>query len=222
MCKDLFEKLMEIIFPRKCAFCNILIKEDYTCKKCKKKLEYICINCNIQKSNSEYFDFLICPFFYDGIIKSKILEFKFKNKKYLYKPLSQELINILMYYKNLIDIIIPVPISLARYFERGYNQSKLVADYVSKKINKPLALWVLIKTKNNYMQSKLNMQTRSNNVKNVYKVLNTEKIKGKNILLIDDIYTTGATVTECSKILKQNGAQKIIVATIAKTKIKWI
>lgn len=215
----MFEKILEIIYPRKCAICKSLISEDYTCKKCKKNLEYICINDKIDKVENKYFDFLICSYFYSSIIREKILDFKFKNKKYLYKFLANKLLDNLKKHSNTFDIIIPVPISLKRFFERGYNQSSLIAKFLSKSLNKPVGKFILIKTKNNKKQSILGIKEREANVKNTYQVFNANIISGKNLLLIDDIYTTGATVNECSKILKQNGAKNIIVATIAKAEL---
>ena len=75
---------------------------------------------------------------------------------------------------------------------------------------------VISKVKNNNTQSKLNKEERAENVKNVYKITSNKEIINKNILLIDDIYTTGATLNECSRMLKQAGAKKIDVLTIAK------
>lgn len=216
----MLEKLIEFIFPRKCGFCNILINEDYTCKKCKKNLEYICINNDLQIMNNKHFEFLISSYLYLGKVREKILEFKFKNKKYLYKSLSEELLTKLKQYSNEIDCVIVVPISINRYFERGYNQSMLIGKFISKKLNKPLHKFVLLKCKNNDKQSKLNLMERIANVEDVYKILNKKVILNKRILLIDDIYTTGATVNECSKVLKQNGAKNIIVATIARADIE--
>lgn len=215
----MFEKIIKIIFPQKCGFCNMLIKKDYTCKKCKKKLEYICIKKNLQKIDNKYFDFLISSYIYSGILRDKILKFKFNNKKYLYKSLSEELVRGLKKYADLFDCIVYVPTSLNRYFERGYNQSKLIAKFIANELNKPLVTFTLFKRKDNKKQSELNANDRISNVENVYKVLNENVIYGRNVLLVDDIYTTGATVNECSKVLKLSGAKSIIVATIARAQI---
>ena len=114
------------------------------------------------------------------------------------------------------DIIIPVPISKKRKKERGYNQSLLIARKISSKEKIKLGDKVISKVKNNNTQSKLNKEERAENVKNVYKITSNKEIINKNILLIDDIYTTGATLNECSRMLKQAGAKKIDVLTIAK------
>jgi len=116
------------------------------------------------------------------------------------------------------DIIIIVPISKQRKKERGYNQSYLIAKEISKIIKIPIAKKVLYKIKNTTPQSLLNKKQREENAKGVYKAPNTTKLYDKKILLIDDIYTTGNTVNECTKILLNNGVkrQNIGVLTIAK------
>lgn len=216
----MIEKILELIFPRKCGFCDTLIKNNYVCEKCKKNLESIFTNGKIVKVKGKYFEILISSYFYTGIIRKRLMDFKFKNKKFLYKSLSEKLLENVQELATEIDGIIAVPISVNRYFERGYNQSKLIAKYISENLNKPLYNYTLIKVKNNLKQSEIDMKTRLCNVSNVYKVFNKKVIYGKKILLIDDIYTTGATVNECSRVLKQNGAKQIIVATIAKTELK--
>jgi len=121
------------------------------------------------------------------------------------------------------DTIIPVPISPIRKKERGYNQSLLIAKELVKQIhqkysnsNIQLDLKYLYKFKNIVPQSTLNKQDRLENVKDVYQLKNGEQLKNKKILLIDDIYTTGSTVSECAKVLKQTAVEKIDVFTIAK------
>ena len=143
--------------------------------------------------------------------------FKFHNKKYFRYFLAKSIADILdkTCIKN-IDFIVPVPISIKRYFERGYNQSFLIAKNISKYLNIPVLKYCLVKVKHNKRQSELLNKQRVLNVKNVYKVYNSKLIKGKCVLLIDDIYTTGSTVNECSRVLKEAGVNKIIVATVAK------
>ena len=215
----MLNKIINYVYPKVCGFCNKIISEEYTCKNCQEKLKYMYESERQLVSVNKYFDILICAYKYKGIIRSKILQYKFKNKKYLYTTLSQRLIELLNMYSNEIDIIIPVPIHFMRAFNRGYNQSFLIARFIAKKIDKELKNNILKKVRNNKPQSLLTANKRKNNVYNAYKLIRADAIKGKTILLIDDIYTTGATVNECSKVLKENGAKKIIVATVAKATI---
>ena len=114
------------------------------------------------------------------------------------------------------DTIIPVPISNKRKMERGYNQSFLIAKKIAKSLNLEIINNCLYKNKNIIEQSKLNKEDRQKNIQGVYKLINKEKLKNKKILLIDDIYTTGSTVNECSRTLRQADIKEIGVFTIAK------
>ena len=109
------------------------------------------------------------------------------------------------------DTIIPVPISKKRYKQRGYNQSSLIAKKLAKELLKEN-----FKTKNVIEQSKLNKDNREKNIKGAYEIFHINQLKNKKILLVDDIYTTGSTLRECSKILKKSNPKKIGVLTIAK------
>ena len=157
-------------------------------------------------------------FKYDGLIRNLLINYKFNENPYLYRMFSA-FIN--KYEKNYLhfdyyDIIISVPISRKRWKNRGYNQSKLIAKNIAKENNIQFNNEIIVKTKNNHTQSALNKEERKQNVKGAYKVINIEKIKNKKILLVDDIYTTGSTVDECSKVLIKAGATSVDVFTIAK------
>ena len=170
------------------------------------------------KYQDKYFETHFYMFKYDGIIRDILLNYKFKEQTYLYRSF---MIFFNKKYKkfshfDFYDIIIPVPISKKRMKTRGYNQSLLIAKEISKITNIKMEDNILIKQKNNTKQSTLNKIYREQNVIDAYKLLEKGKIENKNILLIDDIYTTGATVNECSKMLKLAGARKIDVFTIAK------
>ena len=114
------------------------------------------------------------------------------------------------------DTIIPVPISTKRKMQRGYNQSFLIAKEIAKSLNLEIINNCLYKNKNIIEQSKLNKEDRQKNIQGVYKLIDKKKLKNKKILLIDDIYTTGSTVNECSRTLRQAEIKEIGVFTIAK------
>lgn len=227
----MLNKIIKLIYPNICGFCNKIISEEYTCKSCKEKLQYICESEKQYVPVNSNFDVLVCAYKYKGIVRTKILQYKFKNSKYLYTSLSERLLKLLLRYKDEIDYVVPVPIHKKRYFKRGYNQSELIAKFISKNIGITLLKNVIKKVQNTKPQSLLSASSRRQNVSNAYKIMDTKRIANKTILLIDDIYTTGATVNECSKVLKESGVKKIIVATIAKStaekqgakeEIKWM
>ena len=146
---------------------------------------------------------------------NKILSFKFNNKTYLGKAFAYYISFLLKNENIFFDLIIPVPIHYKRFFERGYNQSIILAQNISKSFNIKCETKILLKIFNSKAQSLLKLKDRRNNVLNTYKVKNKSKVLGKTILLVDDIFTTGATTNECSKVLKQNGAKSVVVATIS-------
>ena len=157
-------------------------------------------------------------FKYQGTIRKMILDYKFNEKSYLYKTIINFLLKnkkIFQFLKSY-DTMIPVPISKQRKKERGYNQSLLIAKEISIILKVPIQNNCLYKTKNNNKQSTLSKDEREKNVQGVYELRNTELIKNKSILIIDDIYTTGNTIKECCKILQQAKIKKIGVLTIAR------
>lgn len=208
--------LLKLIYPDVCAFCNKIQKESL-CKKCEEKIKKYKKDIVIRSKNN-YFEELISIFKYEGLIREKIIQYKFQDKSYIYNTFAkiilknEKVCGLLKKY----DIIIPVPIHRKRKLQRGYNQTQLIAKEIAKNIDIKLCDDVLVKSKNTIAQSKLNKNKRKQNIKNAFKVLNLEKIQEKNILLFDDIFTTGSTVNECSKILKKAGAKTVGVLTIVK------
>ncbi len=115
-----------------------------------------------------------------------------------------------------------MPIHKIRKRQRGYNQSVLIARDLAKNIEGLKYENVLKKTVNNKKQSSLSKKERIENVKNVYEVKSREIILNKRVILFDDIYTTGATVNECKKVLKENGAKDVLILTLAKGQRKQV
>lgn len=213
----MLKNLLNIIYPKRCFWCMKKINENltYTCEKCSNILEYRLNECLDVVMHDSYFDRLISCFLYKGEIREKILKFKFFNKPFLGKVFSKYIAYILKKKDISIDLIVPVPMYYMRYFVRGYNQSEILAKVISDEVGVRFSSNVLKKIRKSRVQSTLNAKDRKNNVMNTYSVNKKNEILGKSILLVDDIYTTGATVDECSKVLKENGAEKIIVVTIA-------
>lgn len=209
------------MYPQVCGGCEC-INAKPLCNKCKVKLtnEFkFCID-DYSNDNTKNFTEHYYFFKYENLIRKLLLDLKFHEKPYIYKTISLILKNNEKCFKKLkkYDIIIIVPISKKRMKERGYNQSELIASVISKIAKAKIVRKSLVKIKNNIPQSSLNKIQREENAKGVYKVLDCSKLKEKNILIIDDIYTTGSTVNECAKVLNQVGIDRnqISVLTIAK------
>lgn len=164
------------------------------------------------------FNELIYLFRYESLIRQLIIDYKFNEKSYLYKTLVYFCLKNRKIFEKIqsYDTIVPVPISKKRMKERGYNQSLLIAKEIAINTNLTICNKCLIKSKNIIEQSKLGKEERQKNIKGVYKLNSINNIKNKKILLIDDIFTTGSTVNECSKILKQGQPQKIDVFVLAR------
>ena len=113
------------------------------------------------------------------------------------------------------DAVIPVPLYKTRLRQREFNQSALLAKHIAKNTGMSLFVDCLIKIKDTMPQVGLNSMDRHRNIRNAFAVEKTPFIKGKNILLIDDVITTGATVRECSRVLKKAGAGDIYVMALA-------
>lgn len=213
----MLEFVLDFFYPPVCGFCN-KINKNWICKNCNKKINSL-IRANKIIYKNKYFEELIYLFDYNGIIRDKILDYKFNDKSYLYKTFSKIIIKnekicgIIQKY----DIIIPVPMNRKKLKLRGYNQVELIAkELVNSGVSIKLDTKSLIKQKNTIPQSTLSKIERKSNLIGAYKIDNNKNIIGKNILLFDDIFTTGSTVNECSRILKKNGAKKIGVLAIAK------
>lgn len=211
------EKILEYIFLPSCGICSKL-GEGYLCKNCGKEIRRYLIN--LEKSDKNE-NIRIKKFFvlkYDGIVRKNIIKYKFNDKPYLYKMFSKIILEdkkACEFIKSY-DIIIPVPVHKARKSKRGYNQSELIAKEISKELKIKTYSDVLIKINNNKVQSTLNKNERKENVKNAYKIINEQKINNKNIIIFDDIYTTGSTIKECIKTLKKSNVNKIGVLILAK------
>ena len=227
------EKISNLLYPPVCGICGKIAQKGI-CIKCNVELKKQTEVNILQKEEIEEknFEELMYIFKYEGQVRKLILDYKFNEKSYMYKTFVNFLLNDKKIFENIkkYDKIIPVPISKKRYKERGYNQSLLIAKEISKqtqykanienkqkeKTNLELVNNCLIKTKNIIEQSKLNKEERQNNIQGVYSLQNPQIITNQKILLVDDIYTTGSTVNECSKILKQANPKKIGILVLAK------
>lgn len=207
---------LDYFFPPICGMCGE-INENYICNNCYENIKKI-KKCVINEYNNRNFSKHLYIFRYEGIIRNKIIEYKFEDKGYLYKMFAKIILsdkktcNFIKKY----DVIIPVPISKKRKKKRGYNQSELVANELAQKLNQDIWTDIIIKKKDNKPQSELNKLERIKNVEDIYEINKPIEVKNKKVLLLDDIYTTGSTVNEIARKLKQNQTQEISVITLAK------
>lgn len=114
------------------------------------------------------------------------------------------------------DMVVPVPLHAMRLWQRRFNQSALLADRLARSCGKPWHPGVLLRLRHTVQQKGLSRKERALNVRNAFGVNRKHDLKGKNILLVDDVFTSGATLNECARALKKAGAEKVFVLTIAR------
>jgi len=151
---------------------------------------------------------------YEGALAEAINHLKFHGIKRLAKPLGRLLLSLEL---SGMDGIVPVPLSIKRLRERGFNQSLLMGRVIAKEIRIPLLMDVLFKKKETPPQIGLSAKERLVNLKNSFEAKG--KVRDLRILLVDDVMTTGATVTECSKQLMRAGAREVVVLTLARSRM---
>lgn len=207
----MFKKLLNYFYPERCPYCNCVIKqEEIACPKCLSKFPqngFICYARGGYKC--------ACAFLYDGIFSKAIKRLKFNNKPQyaplLAQPLTTEITN--RFSDIAFDMVTSVPLHKNGIKTRGYNQAELVAKSVAKLLGVPYVK-TLVKVKDNAKQHTLSRNMRASNVKNVYKFTGKTTISGKNVLLCDDIITTGSTLGECARILQKNAPASIYCAAV--------
>lgn len=215
---------------RKCSESIQIIQEPY-CIRCGVHLPDGGMRCYSCKHDEIYFDCVRCFGIFEGPLREMIHHFKYRKKDYLDDELSYFLFQAWDRFPELqeFEIMIPVPLHSSSLRERGYNQSQLLATKFLNRINNKsqnneqnsnskysLLKQVLIRTKKTVSQTLLKKEERATNIESAFKISEPELIKGKNILLIDDVCTTGATLNECAKILRKSGAKKVLGLTLAR------
>lgn len=156
---------------------------------------------------------------YEGPVMEAIHRMKYQGRLDLAKPFAGLVLESLprMEFAMDWDIVVPVPLHIRRLRERGFNQSALLAGSIGKTLGIPVDVFSLKKTRTTPPQVGLTMKERMKNVKGVFQVMEENVVKGRSVLLCDDVFTTGATVSECAHILRKAGAKSVDVLTLART-----
>lgn len=208
-----FDSLLLLIFPEKCRGCGK--KGKPLCNECFKKIPPL----NVSSIRGKEPIIKIFSYTsYSGLAKKIITDFKFKGIKSLAEPLAQMAIEVLP--KPLRPpgntLLLPIPLHHLRYKERRFNQSELIAKQISEQTSIPVCNNSIIRTGNTSFMHKLTTKQRRKNIKGAFKAVQPELLKDKTIIIIDDIFTTGATVEEFAKVIKETGAAQIYALTPAR------
>lgn len=237
--KRFIPALLDFFFPPLCHICRSFIPdagELHICPVCREELplvtsplchicgipfagagnDHICGRC---QTHPPHFDSARAQLLYEGAARDMLHSFKYQHKTHLRRPLALLTLEGLTDYivGKAPDIIVPVPLHRSRLRNRGFNQAVLLGDVFSSSLSIPMLLNGLVRTRQTEPQIELSAEQRRNNVKGAFTSAKPADIKGKRVLLLDDVMTTGSTVDECSRELKKAGASSVLVITAART-----
>ena len=238
--KKLLNKFLDLLSPDdiKCIVCDAELSQDSRygmCKSCLDKLPKInkaCNKCGREifddgkycfdcKEDGFAFDKVYSCLNYEDYVTKLVYNLKYGGGKYLAKYMARVIADKIKEEKISFDILTYVPLNEKRESERGFNQAKLIADEAAKELS-CASQNLLTRIRNTPYQASLNREERLTNLKDAFEIVDKKLIKGKTILIIDDIFTTGTTLNECSKILKKAGAKCVIGITFAHAKKKFV
>ena len=234
---DLFEAVINIIFPRRCLICDRDVSDTHKiCKACCSNIKYItspicnkcgfpfvadtgrdhlCGNCLCSRV---YFTKARAVGYHEGVLQEAVHQFKYNKRTILSKPLgalmvshAHDSLDIKSY-----DYLVPVPLHYKRLRERGFNQSLSLTRHISKRHGVPIDFRSLKRIKWDRPQINLSKKEREQNVKGVFYLNTKSELVNKDVLLIDDDYTSGATVNECAKVLMTAGIKRVDIFTLCK------
>ena len=204
----LIDKMLDIVFPKRLV-----------CLSCGREAEVneagFCAECalGVELFNSapplEGIEGFTAVYVYNEVSSRMVKRLKYQGKRYMAKPLAEKLV---IPEDWQIDAIVPVPLHYKRERERGFNQSELIAKHLAKRLGLKLDTGLLARIKNTKQQAELTVAGRKRNVKDAFCA--DERAEGLNVLLIDDVRTTGATLVSCAEALKRFGCGKVFAATV--------
>lgn len=235
--KKYFNQFLNIIFPARCIACGeIAVDVGRICGDCWQKIEFVsqqscercgvpfeydvgegvvCLSCEMNKTSYSRAAFL---FKYGDISKNLIHKLKYYDHTYLARYLSSAALRVIKHNFQNCDVVVPVPLHRRRLMRRLYNQSALISKELAKLMEIDFVSNALLKVRHTIPQTFLTKAQREDNVRNSF-IVNLSKshlVLNKNVLLVDDVMTTGSTINECSKILKRAGCKEVFVFTLAR------
>ena len=230
---DFCTGVLDLVYPPHCLVCKEP-GELYLCKGCLEQVvlidppycrtcgapcgpdEYTCADCG----EREYaFDCARCAGVYDGVLRQAIHALKYDFHIAMADPLAELMVRAFpnTYLARRVDVAVPIPIHHSRFLDRGFNQSEELARRFCKGIRLPLETRALVKRRKTRHQVDLPQDQRAINVEGAFAVHCPERIAGRRVLLIDDVFTTGATLSEAAKTLRAAGASSVCAYALARS-----
>ena len=239
---SIFARFLELIYPPRCHICQGFLTDDrgenrHFCQDCLDSLikidPPICPVCGIPFASRveedhicgaclrkrPFFDGLAAPYLYEGGIMDVIHQIKYSGKTYLAESLGNVLASFACERFGAIDdiLIMPVPLHPKRLRERGFNQSLVLAKAVRPLLDARLDFLSLRRVKYTQPQTGLKRDERRKNVKGAFGLAGLPDLKGRTVILVDDVATTGTTLNECARVLKKAGCEKVYCLVLART-----
>lgn len=207
----------DLLFVRRnsCYLCRQAYGSRLICPDCQENLEVLD---RAQDLGLDYLDQVYVSSFYNRFLRKIIIDFKFRDRSYLYRPLGQLMVKTLEVHGwQDIDLVLAVPVSKKRRRQRGYNQAGLLASYISQALDLRLDLDLLVKSRHTRAQSSLDLRERRRNLRGSFDLRQPADLAGRRILLVDDVITSGATLNEIARLLKGQGALSVRGLVISST-----
>lgn len=233
--KNFFKALFPLGYSCLCCGHEIFEEDAFVCSECLPTLPFLkgrqCEKCGEPISIDKFcdrcastnfpFKKVISPFAYSGIVAYAIRKLKYSNRKNFAEFLSAYMAKVFLSHAIKCDFAIAVPLCSVRLKQRGYNQAEVLAKAFCKRAKIKLENNVLARTKTTPSQTSLDFAERLANMKDSFEVVNKDLVANKTILIIDDVFTTGATITECANALKSAGAKEVFAITAGHTVLKF-
>ena len=212
----ILDLIAHLLYPWKCVFCESVLKDMDICRECEEKLPYTVGDSAMQKF--PFIDKCVSPLYYKDKVRASVHRYKFGGCSAYsrrYAALMSDCVENNLDCRS-IDVISWIPLSKKRLRQRGYDQARLLAEEIAAKTGLPCRQ-LLQKVKNNSAQSLTrDAKQRRENVAGVYALDDGADVSGLRILLVDDVVTTGATMSEAARILRKAGAKSVFGVTLAR------
>jgi len=214
---NVLDALLDLFFPPKCPFCGKILekKRDWLCLGCQGDLPWLVGA--VGERPVEWTEGCVSPLRYEDKVRDAILAYKFGGKSARGEALGVLVAKWVEDYGLDMELVSWPPLSKEHLRQRGYDQAKILADTVGKRLHLPVVR--TLQKRNIPSQASLHEAAeRKANVRGAYSVLMPENFAGKKLLLVDDVVTTGSTLSECAKTLKEAGVKEVVCATLARAR----